>query len=257
MPADQNLTKEWIRYLKNNRFAELKSDEAGNLKYKKPVTSDSVTDFLSLKTQYSDEAVSNAISMVLSRRGVKAPKLQNNPTPKEPGRDLSTWMHNEITPGTRQQTSTDVSTRNQPTASRPPKQLSAPNTVSPRKIAHDPNSVSDIEYRDVPEKPPEKKKSRFNFRSGVSEAIADTESPELDEDDIELIFKILLGGGEKYSPGDAAIAAGTPKSKPKDKVEAPPDKEKQIAEINKIKRLIRDTMSDGQRKALWRALSDA
>jgi hypothetical protein len=253
MPANQNLTKDWIRYLKNNRFAELKSDEAGNLKYKKPVTSQTVTDFLSLKTQYSDEAISNAISMVLSKKGVKPPKLQNNPTPTEPGRDLSTWMHNEITPGTRPRS--DVSTRNQPAEPAEPKQLTAPNVRSPQKIAHDPNSVSDIEYRDVPEKPPEKKKSRFNFRRGVKEAITDAESPKLDEDDIELIFKILSGGGETYSPGDAAIAAGTPK--PKEKVQSPPDKEKQIAEINKIKRLIRDTMTDGQRKALWRALSDA
>lgn len=255
MPANQNLIKDWIRYLKNNRFAALKSDEAGNLQYKKPVTSQTVTDFLSLKTQYSDEAISNAIGMVLSRKGVKSPKLQNNPTPKETGRDLSTWMHNEITPGTRQQTSTDVSTRSQTAEPAAPKQLSGPKANSPQKIAHDPNSVSDIEYRDVPEKPPEKKKSRFNFRRGVNEAIADTESPEIDEDDIELIFKILSGGGETFSPGDAAIAAGTPK--PKEKVQAPPDKEKQLAEINKIKRLIRDTMTDGQRKALWRALSDA
>ncbi len=119
----RTLTKTWIQYLKNNRIAELKSDpETGKINYKRKVTSQDVADFLEKNTDFGEEAISNAIHMVLTKKATSnaPPKVQNNPTPKEPGRNLSTWHHNEITPAT------------------------------PKSSKRDNSNATDVGYRDVP-----------------------------------------------------------------------------------------------------------
>ena len=261
MAADtQKLIKDWIQYLKNSQIVALKSDpNTGKLNYKRPVTSEDVTKFLEAKTRYTPEQISNAIHMVMAKnaQGAAPKQLSNEPAQadpespegdgKKPGTDVSTWMHHGMRPG-------DPKNRLQGEPSEQPKQVGGtPNN----KLNYDPNSVSDIDYRDVPKKDPEalpapseKRKPRFKLRTkGINEDFEENQGYTLDENDVEQVFNILAGGEADTAPaadtqgGRAAPEAGEANQ---------PDPEA----LNKIKRTIRDTMTDSQRKALWRALNE-
>lgn len=264
MAANSKLTKDWIRYLKNNRIVSYKSEPDGRLNYKRSVTSDDLVKFLRDFTHYSEEQIYNAIGMVASKKGAAgSPKLQNNPTPeqpKEPGKDLSTWMHYGMRPG-----------------EHPTKRVGADAEDSPRltgketpKLAHDPNSVSDIDFREIPHEPkepgrlpaPQSKeepkadsgtkpgyKPRFKLRK-VKEGVEDT-TIDLDEKDVEQVFN-LLSSQKEVPPGSEPLDLG---NKTADKAEKS-DEQKQ-AEVEKIKLVIANKMTDSQRKSLWRLLTDA
>lgn len=230
------LTKEWIKYLKNSRIAAMQSDpETGKLNYKRKVTTDDVAQFLELKTDYDNEQISNAIHMVLARKatGTWPSKLQNNPSDKKPGTSLSTWSHNEVRPGEKNN-------------SQAPQQAV---DIGPTRIKHDPNSISDIDYKEIPNDPNDR--TRTKRKSRVKEAFVDEEGYTLSEEEVEAIFSILAKSGK------------TPDEQPvDDQPEQPeepeqPDPESKIRDLNRLKSLIRDRMTDAQRQALWRALTDA
>ena len=109
-----------------------------------------------------------------------------------------------------------------------PKQLGSNVPVSPKK-KYDNKDATDVDYRDI------------------NEALVDVPGSTLDEDDVEAIFRILS------SPAPEAPPA--PKAEPEVDQEAAAAKK--VEELNRLKRMIRDTMTDAQRKALWRALTDA
>jgi hypothetical protein len=152
-----------------------------------------------------------------------------------------------------------------------PKQVGGKETG---KLKHDPDSISDIDYKEIPNEPKEpaepkqlgwKRKPRFKYRhkAGIKEAIEDKAGPTLDEKDVEMIFDMLSAGGEKSDPGAAAVAAGTQaasaeRGTARKKKELPPEEKlaKKQQDMNKIRELIRYTLTSGQRKALWRALND-
>jgi hypothetical protein len=242
---NQKLVKDWIQYLKNLQIVALKSDPStGKLSYNRPVTTNDVSHFLELKTDFSPEQISNAIHTVLSKNAQGQKRISNEPTPEKPGSDISTWMHNGMRPGhpVNQLPNEPEQTRNQDQGQQS------------NKLNYDPNSVSDIEYRDIPDKrdpqalpPPKqnepKRKPRFKFRAkGINEDFEDNKGYELDEKDVEQIFSILLSNATSV-PARPAARQTAPK---KDSG----------AELNKLKQLIRDTMSDTQRKSLWRALNE-
>lgn len=231
----KRLTKDWIQYLKNNRIAGTQSDpETGKLSYKRKVTTDDVAKFLEVKTEFDNQTITNAIHMVLSKKamGAAPKKVQNNPSAQNPGTGLSTWHYNEVKPGEKQQ------------------QTQQAVDVGPTRLSHDKDSVSDIDYREVPDDP--RNKPKFKKRP-IREAIVDDEGYTLSEDEVEEIFNILASGElsreqpADNQPGDSNLP---------DQEEAP-DPEKRIRDLNKLKSLIRDRMNDAQRKALWRALVDA
>lgn len=118
----------------------------------------------------------------------------------------------------------------QPAGRPAPKSIAGPRAPAPpaprRKYNND--DAEDVEYKD-----------------SVAEALIDAPGDELSEDDIEQIFRILTS----RSPRAAA-----PPAPAEDPAQLQAAKEEKI---RKIKRLVRDTMSDTQRKALWRALTDA
>ncbi len=246
----KQLVKDWIQYLKSTQIVALKSDSSGKLQYNRPVTSEDVSTFLEAKTDYTPDQIGNAIHMVLAKnaQGGGTEKLPNNPSPEEPakpGSDLSTWMHYGMRPG-------DPKNRLQGEPAEPQKQVAG---QSNNKLNYDPNSVSDIDYRDVPNKDPEalpapspeeepKRRPRFKLRTkGLKEDFEDNQGYELDENDVEQIFNMLASG----APAQDSRAAQAPQ----------PDTPKTDPEaLNKLKRTIRDTMNDQQRKALWRALSE-
>lgn len=254
----QRLVKDWIQYLKNTQVVGLQSDpDTGKLQYKRKVTSDDVSQFLELKTDYTPEQISNAIHIVLAKnaQGGKPQKIGNNPTPPEPetppqpGTDVSTWMHYGMRP-------VGATNRLQGEPAEQPKQIGGkPNN----KLNYDPNSVSDIDYRDVPNKNPEalpapttpKRKPRFKLRTkGVNEDFEQPEGLEVDENDVEQIFNILVNG-DNDKPATPATQAG--RAAPAAGSATKPDA---TVQLNKIKRAIRDTMTDAQRKSLWRALNE-
>lgn len=265
MASNSKLIKDWIQYLKSNQIVDQKSDPSTNkLTYRREVTADDVSNFLELKTDYTEEQISNAIHMVLAKKTIgkqQANRVGNNPTPKEPGKDLSTWMHQEMTPAQRRdaQQSGTSSRAVTPSGSQnkaEPAKIGHTPTQAPNRISHDPNSVSDVEYRDIPnsEEPPKKPGLRDRLKSKfgrkLREDIEDTPGYTLDEKDVETVFGILAKAAPSAGSG-VALAGDNPEEVPSQGQAA--DKAR---EINRFKRLIRDHMSDNQRKALWRALSD-
>lgn len=107
-----------------------------------------------------------------------------------------------------------------------PPSLAAP--VSQKKSKYNKDDAVDIDYRDV------------------NEAIKDIVNISLSEDDVEAVFGILT------TPAPAATEPA-----PAPEVDRAAEQQKKTEELNQIKRIIRDTMTDAQRKALWRALTDA
>jgi hypothetical protein len=275
MAANPKLTKAWISYLKNNQIVAYKSDPDGKLRYKREVTSDDVIKFLRDNTHYTEEQIYNAVGMVGGKKqaGSGPAKLQNNPTPekpKEPGKDLSTWMHYGMRPGehpVKRMGDADV-VDNTPRLRGPedqgdPKKLTGKENP---KLKYDPNSVSDVDFKEIPNEPkdpkrlpapkqeqePEKDsdkpgyKPRFRLRK-IKEGLDDT-TFNLDEKDVEQVFSLLSKENE-VAPGSEPLDTG---EKPEEKS----DEQKQI-EVEKIKLAIQNKMTDSQRKSLWRLLTDA
>lgn len=258
MAANPKLTKDWIQYLKNNQIVDTKSDpNTGKLSYRRAVTANDLHEFLELKTDYSPEEISNAIHMVLSKKaiGQQNPKIQNNPSAgnqnnTSSSRDLSTWHHTEMRPGAFPPRKMPSNTKSL-SYDQPP-----PRPEGPRQLGHDKNlGATDIEYRDIPDE--EQPKKKWWQRKGVKEDITDDQGYELDEKDVESVFTILSGSsqnGQAASQGTGGSANSVQQGQAAAPQKAPRDA---VRDLNKIKRLIRDKMSDGQRKAFWRALNDA
>lgn len=230
--ADHALIQDWIRFLKNNRIVDMKSDpKTGRLNYRKPVTTNVLMKFLSVKTQYSNDSIIKAIQSVLDK---KSPPQQRNQLPPE----------------------------KQDTQQQPQQQ---------GEISHDPQSVSDIDYRDVDRKEPgklpapQKPHYKLNRQTGkperLREEISDT-APTLDEKDVEMIFDILEKSGKKEDLGQSTVAAARQSANAERAARKKPEpspqekQEKQEEDIRKLKHIVRDVMTPGQRKALWRALND-
>lgn len=240
----KQLVKDWIQYLKNHQIVGLQANpESGKLTYKRPVSVDDLHKFLEVKSDFSPDQITNAIHMVLAKKaqGGKPKAIQNNPTPQEPekpaqpGNDLSTWMHYGMKP---------VAPKNR-LASEPGK-LPAPQG---NKTDYNNDDISDIDYRDIPPEqenkpkalaaPEPKRKPKFRYRNkGLTEDFEDDPGAELDENDVEEVFNILVGGQDQ------------------EKEESPKTARETAIELNRMKRVIRDKMSDDQRQMLWRALNE-
>jgi len=203
------LTKDWIGYLKDLQIAVSSKTEPGKLDYIKRVTSDALSHFLELKTDFTEGQISNAIHMVLAKKaqGGGPAKLQNKPTPD-----------------------TSVAARPETPQRQTPKQIGSNQPkVAPAapKKRYSKDNATDVEYKDINE---EMKEEIFT----------------LSEKDIEDIFSILT-----------SAAPSTPKAKATPAVNPEAEQAKKEEEIRTLKRTIRDKMSSSQRKALWRALTDA
>lgn len=306
----KQLTRSWIQYLKSLKIVDLNSDDNGKLTYRRPVTVDDVAEFLDVKTEYSLEEIKNAVAIVLAKKGIGNQKQKlNQPGPKEPGRDLSTWMYHGMRPGEhptkRMGTDTapetpllkgkepgrDLSTwmhYGMRPGEHPTKRMGSDVEDTPKltgkpnnRIGYDPNSISDIDYKEIPAQrrdprqlpaPKDKEnpeyKPRFRLRK-VKEDITDNPGAELDENDVELIFKILTGGGTGQAAADAvnsrrnsasgqsAMSTGSKQSKKEPEQSSPEELQvKKNEDMIKLKKLIRDVMTDSQRKSFWRLLKD-
>lgn len=248
----KTLTKGWIDFLKRNQIAELKSDQNGKLIYRKQVSIDDLERYLKNTAEFEDDAISKAI------RGVLAKKSSNVPA-RVQGDQASLWREAE-----------------------PEVQPGAENPGKPRGKKYNTDDASDIDYRDIPDKPrriggppvepqgtqepkrlgapqntedpaeprriggPQVPTRKPKFKGyKLKEEISDKEPTGISEDDVEAIFAILT------APKPA------PEPTPGPEVDQAALEIKRSEELNKIKRMIRDTMTDSQRKALWRVLTDA
>lgn len=238
-----SLTREWIQFLKNNQITSTQSNpKTGKLNYKRKPNVQELIRFFELNTDFEEEDVRKAIKTVVSSKaGVEPSSSTGAGAPALPGKspegDLSTWQHTEVTPGDKKQ----------------PLGRSIEPPAKPKKYSND--DAEDAEFRDVgdekprPGQPPalsHRRKPRFKYRgtgSGLKEDFYDRQGAELSEQDIKEIFRILL----------------TPKSKSEEPPAEPASDEVRATKeenLRKVKRLIRDTLTGAQRKALWRMLNE-
>jgi len=225
MAANPALVKKWIQYLKNNQIVKLNSDpDTGNLTYNRKVTSDDVATFLDGASDYTPDEISNAIHTALTGKAISgAPKsLGAPPAPKQGQLPAPAPSKQAQLPGPQQRL------------------LPGPAKPAPKKKKINTDNATDVDYRDK-----------------VDEAFKDDPGYNLDEDDVEKIFDMLSanekGTSQKQKPGRTQQPG---QASPQTEVPPEQDTEKKQENIRKIKRLIRDTMTEQQRMALWRLLSN-
>lgn len=265
METNQRLIKTWIQYLKNNQIVSLKSDpNSSQLKYRRPVTSEDVLKFLNSTSNFDEKTINSAIQAVLNT------KSKNNTSSSK---EYSATQDN--TP--KLDNISDIGSK-----SVDPDQKSLNHNKS--LISHDPNSISDINYREVPRdrleplslqhknvkdkdareprphfklKTPATtdKKARVSYK-GIKEGFVDNRGNELNEKDIEDIFNTLLS---QQSINNHSSEQSPPDRKQNiNKQQLSPEEQqlKKEENLRKIKKVIRDTMTPAQRMSFWRALND-
>src|ERR1700679_2198321 len=80
MASDPKLIRDWIQFLKNNQIVSMNSDTAtGLLKYKKPVTAALVQQFLSTKSDFDPQQISDVIKQVSFGKSKPAAVKGNTP----------------------------------------------------------------------------------------------------------------------------------------------------------------------------------
>lgn len=255
------LTRGWIKYLKNNRIVKGTSDpKTGKLIYVKQPNVQNLIKYLRITDEFDEDTIRSTIKKVLSAKmgggeePGQEPEGQKALPGKEPGSDVSTWQHTEITPGQRQEKIPQATQATQSQQARkkyntddaedvqvkqPPGRLQGPGTT-PRLGAPAPS----------PEEPPEepRRKPRFKYRNKVQEAFYDRAGVDLSEEDVEAVFRALL----------------TPQTSEPEQPDEEPEQERDPNEIKarnqatmrELKQMIREVMTPQQRKALWRALSE-
>jgi hypothetical protein len=222
--ADNNpqLVKQWIQYLKNNQIVGLKSDpQTGRLDYRREVTTDDVSRFLELNTNYSQDEISNAIQMVFSRQSVnKSPsKLTNNPSVDNSSKTSSNTKQLPSTNSAQQKPAKKYN--NNDAEEIPDKTIS--------------ENIKDTQPTPLDEKDVE---SIFNILSSQQPG-ANSASPQSTSGNKR---------GQRNAQSSASTAAGQPV--------AQPDPGKKEEDLRKLKRIIRDTMIPSQRMSLWRELNE-
>ncbi len=259
----KSLTKEWIQYLKSNKIVSLQSDpKSGLLKYQREVTSDDLIEFLLVKTDYSEEEIESTIRAVKGGAGAAAGRELAAPD-QSSERGVSDWMQNGTSPIDGDPREFD-NYDEQPALTNEPRKIGH----SPGKLKHDPDSVSDVDFREVPNKPEsprslpspkpkedEKRKPRFrNLKPKLKEDIRDDAGEKISERDVEAIFTKLAKGAADKETQDAEAA--NKEKKATNTTSGAEMQAKKEDDLRKMKRLIRDIMTDSQRKSLWRMLNE-
>lgn len=187
-----------------------------------------------------------------SQRGVQPYKGTDKP---------STWFNKEMTPGEYQ----DQIGAQMPWKAKPKKYNTddaedaqvkdkTPKLPGnePEKLGMAPRALPNAER---PEGKTPKRKPRFKYRykkGQLQEAIRDWQGDSVSEKEVQDIFKILA------NPQKAAAvpqnATGSGQAAPAQA--AIPSEQEQQEQIRRLKQVIRDTMTDQQRAALYRALTD-
>lgn len=221
------LTRRWIQFLKNNRIAKGSPDPSGRVAYIRKPRVQELIKFLRISGDYDDKQINASIKQVLN--------ASNNTTQQQEPDQKAIGGQKAL----RAPTSTQV-------AQPEPQQSHQPR---PQQKKYDNNDVEDVNFREPGHNDPlalqHKRKPRFKYRNKVSEAFYDDAGYELDEDDVVAVFKILTTPAPTEKP---------PEEKEKDPNEI---KSREQEYMRQMKQIVRDVMTPQQRKALWRALSEA
>lgn len=183
---------------------------------------------------------------------------QRGVVPRNGSTDPSTWHNSEVTPGqARDQIGAEMPWRAKP------KKYNNDNAQdvevkdkSPKRLGSTPKGINGPGSNPAPTGPEDqapKRKPRFKYRykkGQLKEAIRDWQGDTLSEKEIQEVFKILSEPTAKEKPGNVAVPAAQNNG---NTGASSDDMEEQI---RKLKRVIRDTMTDQQRAALYRALTD-
>jgi len=270
MAAKDNLIKDWIQYLKNNQIVNLESDPTtGKLSYKRPVTTKDLRAFLNGTGNFDDAAVDKAINSLNTTAAPSAPAAPAAPAaPKTPEERRKEELA-KATKIARDKMVPKPPPRAVNPPPSPPRQgsaqaadLKAARAAQSAKAAKSHtggkvagagpsqtrNAINKRNRRSRLAGRPETNESIYAMLyvgSVLEEDIADNNIKKISEPEVETVFDMLS------SPS-------APSPSEEDGVETP---EKQLADkedaIRKLKRLIRDKMSDQQRISLWRALNHA
>jgi hypothetical protein len=237
-----NLTKDWIQYLKNNQIAALQSDpKSGKLNYRRPVLTSDVVNFLQVKTDYDDDKINSAIEKVLGQGtsgevAVQSATKPQDAAPGQPPQPAQPATKKYDTSG-----ATDVTPRygKQPAISPP----APPEPAQPTQPTQPTRSGGKIKGQ-VSQSPGaiRKRQARANRKAALREDFKDEPGEQLSEKQVGMIFNLL--GSETDQPKAEQSARVDPQ-------------QVRIEEVNKLKRFIRDTLSEQQRMSLWRALQNA
>jgi hypothetical protein len=251
MAVNPQLTKDWIQYLKNNRIVAMQSDpKTGLLNYKRPATTADLKKFLSSTGQFDDEAIEKAIASISGEQQPQQPQPQ-----KKPG-DRKVSMRSRGAKAFKNMAK-QLGESQQPSFKQIYEEISDLGSVGAKRAAtHQKQdvarnygaSVKGGDYSDKIKKEPEQKKPEQPPQDNI---FKDEKGTEIHEKDVEKVFSML---GKGKQPGLAGDKQGVEQGQRKED----PEKEqaKKIEEMNKIKHIIRDTMTPQQRKSLYRALSD-
>jgi hypothetical protein len=228
--SPKELTAQWIEYLKSSGIANKQSAPDGRLNYLRKVTVPDLSKFLEIHGDFNPVVIKKAISSVLAN--------------KKPGTAVATQQQPQQGAGNQQQPT------NNPAIQGP----AAQPTPAPKKFNTD--DAEDIEpheptQQQQPQKPRVKPVGRdasgkMRYKP-VNEDIRDVGQPDLDEDDVENVFKLLLNPpkqqpkpkqGSKYPFKNA-------------KTPAVSGDEAKAQELEQLKEFISKKMNSTQRKMLW------
>ncbi len=258
--ASNQLIKDWIQYLKNNQITALKSDPtSGKLNYRRSPTADDLVNFLQIKTDYDDETINNAINSVVSKKSSgqlaqqvnqpqqsqqQPPQADNPPTQKKYNTDDATDVEPRY--GPRPALSGPRTALPAPSAPEPAPQPTQPGTPERKRtggkikgeISQTPNAI--------------RKRAARSRRGNINEEFEDDPGEDLSEKDVQAIFDIL----SQTQPSQDSQTQGSTQNKGRPQPARVDPQQVRVEEVNKLKRVIRDTMTDQQRLSLWRALHE-
>jgi hypothetical protein len=244
MAANPQLVKDWIQYLKNNRIVAMQSDpQTGQLKYRRPATTADLKKFLNGTGQFDDEAVEKAINAATGKQPAAQAGEQPGQAPKKPG-ERKVSMRSRGAKAFKQM------------AKQLGEDISDFGTVgAKRAAAHQAQDVAKQygastkagDYSSKIKKEPEQKPEQKPEQERV---FKDEPTAEVNEKDVEKIFALLgAAKGGKQEPTGAEQGQGQKQDPEKEQA-------RKNEEMNKIRGIIRDTMTPQQRKSLYRALKD-
>lgn len=251
----KTLTKEWIDYLRNNQIITHQSDPSGQLEYKKKITTDIISRFCKLKTDFDEQVINDAIQKVISKKTGIA---------QEPDQEQS---REKSASGAFGQMSQHLGTQTQPpTPTNEATTLSqSPDAIRKReqraRAAQSSNAFGQMSQQlggdtQQPTTNP-KAKPGANAFSQMSQQLGNAnkslpKTVEFNEKDIELLFNILTASSPAAKPSAPSPAADN--NSPPQQPDTEEDKQNKI---KRLKRLVRNEMTPQQRKSLWNALNES
>ena len=245
MSNSQQLIKLWIQHLKNKQIVSQQSDpRTGKLAYKRRPTSTDLINFLTLKTEYSDEQIYNAVSIALdnedgavaSSNAVAAGSSSETDnvygagksTRQKPPSDVEDVPYREYSNIKQLRTDSDPDKQKQISRDKYPQLAGLKKNRGGKKpgvLSQTPNAIR-------------KRKARAAKRN-LGEDVADIDNEFVTEQDVENVFNILQQSAHT-SPEKSTPDAPSPV--------------KQEDELDKLTAFIDTKMTPQQRRFLYQAL---